>query len=325
MANPAICLMLNMPLSQLVGKHISDFIPIDENQRWAGDWRSLIDGKRQALSTENDILRNDGFRMPVEARSVVIRTMPTFVQTVVHDLTETKANERRIKALNDELLEAYDATLLGWSLALEMRDNETEGHTRRVTDLTVRLARALGINEEEIVNIRRGALLHDIGKLAVPDSILLKPGKLNDEERVLMQQHSVMAGRMLEHISYLRPSISIPLYHHERWDGSGYPQGLQGEEIPLAARLFALVDVWDALRSARPYKEPWSFEEARAEIQAKSGLHFDPRIVNVFIDLVDRDRAAETDIRFELVQSENVKNEYDTAAFVHPKTNAVAQ
>ncbi len=188
---------------------------------------------------------------------------------------------------NLDLTLAYDATIEGWSLALDLRDKETEGHTERVTDMTMRLARAMGIADAELVHVRRGALLHDIGKLGVPDGILLKPGPLSEEEWVLMRRHPQLAHDLLAPITYLRPALDIPYCHHERWDGTGYPRGLKGEEIPLVARLFAVVDVWDALRSARPYREPWWPEEKVLEhICSAAGTHFDPQVVEVFLDLV---------------------------------------
>ena len=145
-----------------------------------------------------------------------------------------------------ELTLAYDTTIEGWAQALELRDRETEGHTRRVADLTVKLAQALGVKSEDLIHIRRGALLHDIGKMGIPDRILLKPGPLTPEEWEIMKKHPVYAWELLSPIKYLRPALDIPYYHHERWDGTGYPRGLKGEEIPLSARIFAVVDVWDA-------------------------------------------------------------------------------
>jgi len=155
---------------------------------------------------------------------------------------------------HDELSQAYDSTIEGWSHALDLRDKETEGHTRRVTDLTLELARVFGFSDEELVHVRRGGLLHDIGKMGVPDKILLKEGALTAEEWVIMRQHPVFAHELLLPIDYLRPSLDIPYGHHEKWDGTGYPRGLKGEEIPLIARIFAVVDVWDALTSDRPYR-----------------------------------------------------------------------
>ncbi|MDT8898347.1 GAF domain-containing protein [Thermanaerothrix sp. 4228-RoL] len=181
------------------------------------------------------------------------------------------------------LLRAYDATIEGWSYALDLRDKETEGHTQRVTELALRLARALGLSGEALVHLRRGALLHDIGKMGVPDSILHKPGPLTDEEWVLMRRHPVFAYEMLSRIEYLRPALDIPYCHHEKWDGTGYPRGLKGEEIPLAARIFAVVDVWDALTSDRPYRPAWTREQAMAYLREQAGKHFDPHIVEVFL------------------------------------------
>jgi PAS domain S-box-containing protein len=184
---------------------------------------------------------------------------------------------------NSELLTAYDTTIEGWSRALDFRDNETEGHSRRVTDLTVRVARKMGIGQEKLVHIRRGALLHDIGKLGVPDNILLKPGKLTDEEFEIMKKHAEIAFSILSPIEFLRPALDIPYYHHEKWDGSGYPKGLKGEEIPLTARIFAIVDVWDALRSDRPYRAAWPEERVSEYLREQSGKHFEPSVLELFL------------------------------------------
>jgi PAS domain S-box-containing protein len=188
-----------------------------------------------------------------------------------------------LQRANVELMLAYDTTLEGWSRALELRDEETQGHTRRVTELTLRLARALGMSEEQIVHVRRGALLHDIGKMGVPDSILLKPGPLTEAEWAVMRNHPIYAYGLLQNIAYLRPALDIPYCHHEKWDGAGYPRGLAGEAIPLAARLFAVADVWDALTSDRPYRPAWSKEKALEYIREQSGRHFDPQVVEVFL------------------------------------------
>jgi len=184
-----------------------------------------------------------------------------------------------------ELVLAYDSTIEGWSQAMDMRDKETEGHSQRVAEMTLRMARELGVREEEYVHIRRGALLHDMGKIGVPDSILLKPGKLTDEEWQIMKLHPRYAYDMLKNIEYLRPALDIPYCHHEKWDGTGYPRGLKGDEIPLAARIFALVDVWDALTSDRPYRPAWPRERVIEHIRSLAGTHFDPRIVEIFLEL----------------------------------------
>ena len=184
---------------------------------------------------------------------------------------------------NSQLTIAYDATIEGWARALELRDGETEGHSRRVTQLTLRLAKAMGLPEEDMVHIRRGCLLHDIGKMGLPDSVLLKPGPLNEEERQIVERHPDYAHDMLAPIAFLRQAMEIPYCHHERWDGTGYPRRLKGGQIPLAARIFAIVDVYDALRSDRPYREAWTEERTLEHLQSLSGAHFDPQVVTAFL------------------------------------------
>lgn len=194
---------------------------------------------------------------------------------------------KNLQDANEELEEAYQATLEGWVRALDLRDKETEGHTQRVTILTERLARTMGIEGDQLLHITRGALLHDIGKMGIPDGILLKQGPLTDEERNLMKKHPVYAYEMLVPIDFLHPAIDIPYCHHEKWDGSGYPRGLKGEEIPFAARIFPVVDVWDALTSDRPYRKGLPREEVLGRIQADSGRHFDPQVVAAFMEMGD--------------------------------------
>lgn len=194
---------------------------------------------------------------------------------------------QEIQTANMELLQAYDATIEGWSQAMDLRDEETEGHTQRVTDLTMKLARKMGLDDDALIHIRRGALLHDIGKLGVPDNILLKPGPLTDEEWMIMRKHPLFAYHMLNDIAYLKPALDIPYCHHEKWDGNGYPRGLMGQEIPIAARIFSVIDVWDALTSDRPYRPAWSKEKTLDYIQSQAGLYFDPEIVPVFLSLIE--------------------------------------
>ena len=186
---------------------------------------------------------------------------------------------------NLELTLAYDTTLEGWARALELRDIETEGHTRRVTDMTLRLARTMGMGDGELIHVRRGALLHDIGKMGIPDSVLNKPGPLTDEEWDIMHRHPTYAYELLLPIRFLRPALDIPYCHHEKWDGTGYPRGLKGEQIPLVARVFAVVDVWDALSSDRPYSSAWPEEKVVEYIREQAGKHFDPRVVEMFMKL----------------------------------------
>lgn len=192
---------------------------------------------------------------------------------------------------NDELMVAYDATIKGWAMALELRDMETEGHSQRVVKTTLKLAEMLNIRNKDKLNIRRGALLHDIGKMGVPDAILQKPGKLTEEEWVIMRLHPVYAYDWLSTIEYLRPALDIPYYHHEKWDGTGYPVGMKAKQIPIAARIFAIVDVWDALRSDRPYRKAWSKEKTLAHIQEESGKHFDPEVVKAFLKYINSKNA----------------------------------
>jgi len=193
-----------------------------------------------------------------------------------------------VQRSNLNLSLAYEATIEGWSRAMDLRDHETEGHTQRVTDLTVRLARIMGINDEQIVHIRRGALLHDIGKLGIPDTVLLKPGTLSPEEWDLMRKHPQYAYEMLYPIEYLHPALEIPYCHHEKWDGTGYPRQLKGEEIPFAARLFAVVDVFDALTSNRPYRNAWTQEKALGYYREQQGKHFDPNVVEAFLSFYNK-------------------------------------
>jgi putative nucleotidyltransferase with HDIG domain len=250
------------------------------------------------------LVRNEGFRS--------YAGVPLMVNGVVHGVLEVfnrgpKARDREwidfleafagqaaiaignarlfddLQRSRDDLVRAYDATITGWARALEHRDRETEGHSQRVTEVTVELSRRMGLPEADEVHLRRGALLHDIGKIGVPDHILLKPGELTVEERAVMQTHPQIARQILSHIEFLAPALAIPFCHHERWDGYGYPQGLAGEEIPLAARIFSVVDVWDALLSERPYRAAWPEPEVLAHIEGLAGTQFDPRVVYAFL------------------------------------------
>ena len=188
-----------------------------------------------------------------------------------------------VQRSNQELAVAYEATIEGWSRALDLRDHETEGHSQRVSDMTLQLARALGSSTDTLIHMRRGALLHDIGKMGVSDSILLKPGPLDPNETTLMRRHPELAYSMLSPINYLRPALDIPYCHHEHWDGRGYPRGLRGDDIPLAARIFSVVDVYDALRSERPYRNAWTEGRVRQYLEQSAGAHFEPRVVEIFL------------------------------------------
>ena len=254
-----------------------------------------------------NLMQEEGFAsyysVPLVAKGQIKGVLDLFNRTPLNpdqewfNFLETLAGQAAIAIDNTSLLEdlhrtnvelslAYDTTLEGWSKALDLRDKETEGHTQRVVDITLRIAQSMGIDNEELIHIRRGALLHDIGKMGIPDSILLKPGPLNDNEWEVMKRHPVYAYDLLFPITHLRSALDIPYYHHEKWNGAGYPQGLKGEQIPLPARIFTVVDVWDALTSDRPYRKAWTSKKALEYIREQSGNQFDPKIVDVFLSLI---------------------------------------
>ena len=222
----------------------------------------------------DDFITKPFDRFELRARLIGITKLNRY-----HKLVQERTG---LQEANAQLLKAYEATIEGWSHAMDLRDRETEGHSQRVADLTVELARNFGMSEEELVQIRRGSFLHDMGKLGIPDRILHKPGTLTNEEWENMKKHPQFAYDMLYPVEYLRPALDIPRCHHEKWDGSGYPNGLKGNEIPISARLFAVVDVWDALTSNRPYRAAWTKEKALAYIKEQSGKHFDPDVVELF-------------------------------------------
>lgn len=289
-------------------------IPLDES--YAGQ----VVGKRRLVRVENlqeqpdgktvtELLAGEGFvtyfGVPLIAKGKVLGVLEGFHRVALTpypewiEFLETIAGQAAIaidnftlfenlQQSNLELAQAYDATIEGWSHALDLRDKETEGHTQRVTEMSQRLARLMGIKGEMLVHMRRGALLHDIGKMGVPDSILLKPGEFTPEEWDIMCQHPRLAYEWLAPIAYLKEALTIPYCHHERWDGSGYPRGLKGEEIPLAARIFSVADEWDAITSDRPYRSAWSRERAIEYISKNSGVHFDPAVVETFLNNLDK-------------------------------------
>lgn len=229
----------------------------------------------------DDFISKPFDRFELRARLIGITRLNRY-----HKLVEER---EKLQKAHERLLEAYEATIEGWSHAMDLRDHETEGHSRRVTELTLKLAKAFGMKDDEVVHIRHGALLHDMGKIGVPDAILHKPAKLTDEEWVVMRKHPQLAYDMLLPIEYLRPALDIPFNHHEKWDGTGYPRGLSRTEIPLVARLFAVVDVWDALTSDRPYRAAWTNEDAFTYIREQSGKHFDPQVVDLFFKVLEEE------------------------------------
>jgi putative nucleotidyltransferase with HDIG domain len=204
-------------------------------------------------------------------------------------LQEKEQLLEQLRQKNEELSQAYDKTILGWSRVLELRSREVKDHSRRVTELSEKLAKYIGMQDSDLPHIRRGAMLHDIGKMAIPDRIIFKEDGLNEEEWAIMRRHPLFGFEMLSEIEYLRPAIDILLCHHEKWNGEGYPFGLAGEQIPIYARIFAVADVWDALVSERPYRGPQSLESVVEYLRSEAGQHFDPEIVAAFLRMVDED------------------------------------
>lgn len=262
--------------------------------------------EKEEICARNPFIKDENlvfyYGIPLIAKGNVKGTLEVFNRRPMEpdtewlDFTEALAGQAAIaidnatmfndlQRSNIELSLAYDTTIEGWSRALDLRDKETEGHSQRVTELTLFMGRRMGMSESELVHVRRGALLHDIGKMGIPDSILFKPGPLSNEEWDIMKRHPVYAYEMLSPINFLKPAIDIPYCHHEKWDGSGYPRGLRGENIPLAARIFAVSDVWDALCSNRSYRQAFSEETALEYIRSLEGIQFDPEVIKVFLSM----------------------------------------
>ena len=251
--NASVAAQINFQTRSLLG------VPMHIQERMTGVLEAL--NKKQGTFTDEDV---------------------KILTAIASQAAVAIENAQLVQALQ----ESYESTLEGWAAALDLRDKETEGHSQRVTLLAVCRARELGVSKEALTYLRQGALLHDIGKMAVPDRILHKHGPLTEEEKAIMRQHPVNAYNMLYPIAYLRSALEIPFCHHEKWDGSGYPRGLKGEEIPLAARIFTIIDVWDALRSNRPYRKAWSVQKTIAYIQGEAGKSFDPHIVKTFVEVI---------------------------------------
>jgi PAS domain S-box-containing protein len=322
-ADAADVLLLNeytQTLEYVVGRGFRSLSPVRSRQRLGESYAGRVALERRTITISyTDLLENESsqalllsgeefktyYGVPLIAKGKVKGVLELFYRTHFKpdpewlDFLETLAGQAAIatddaqlfdylQRMNTELMVAYDSTIEGWSRALELRDQETEGHTRRVAEMTLELARTMQVfSEEKLVHVRRGALLHDIGKMGVPDQILLKPGPLTDKEWVVMRKHPEYAYDLLAPVAYLRPALDIPSCHHEWWDGSGYPHGLAGEQIPLEARIFTVVDVWDAITSDRPYSRAWKPEVARNYILSHSGTQFDPQVVTAFFKLLE--------------------------------------
>ncbi|MGD2026448.1 MAG: histidine kinase N-terminal 7TM domain-containing protein, partial [Anaerolineales bacterium] len=276
----------------VVGKFVMEVF-----EPWMGQLSGLVNSEEGQVEVRLDF-EGETYHIDIHISPLVDRENEQLGQVfVARNITHQKEMEHKLRDLNtnlenivqartQELEAAYDSTLEGWAKALEIRDKETEGHSRRVTELSVKLAKEIGLGEEDIEHIRRGALLHDIGKMAIPDDILNKPDSLTPAEMDIMKQHPVIAEQLLSHISYLNRALEIPRYHHERWDGTGYPNGISGEKIPLSARIFSLVDHYDALVSDRPYRKAWKKDEAMKYIREQRGAIFDPNLTDEFLRML---------------------------------------
>ena len=286
--SPACHTVIGYEPGELIGRPFIPFIHPDDT-RSVLDLLTSTNRHNATTATQYRARHKNGHYIWLETTARIIldqQNKALEVQASSRNITERKQSQVALQRAHEDLQDAYDKTIEGWVLALDLRDRETEGHTQRVTAMAIRLARELGCTEEELVHIRRGALLHDMGKMGIPDEILQKPGPLTEEEWLIMRKHPLYAYQMLSPISYLNQALIIPYYHHERWDGSGYPHGLKGEDIPLFARLFAVVDVWDALSSDRPYRKRLPPKQVIQYLEIEAGRLFDPEIVRRFLPLI---------------------------------------
>ncbi|HSM72346.1 MAG TPA: HD domain-containing phosphohydrolase [Anaerolineales bacterium] len=286
--SPACKIILGYEPSELIGTSVTPLLHPDDAKRLL-DLLSTPNENDKTVTVDYRARHKNGEYIWIETTARLFSDEASDrreIQASSRNINERKEAEAALKRAHASLQEAYDKTIEGWVRALDLRDKETEGHTQRVTEMAVKLAEAVGCSEDEIIHIRRGALLHDMGKMGIPDEILQKPGPLTDMEWEIMRRHPELAYQMLSKIEYLKDAIIIPYYHHERWDGSGYPHKLKGEDIPLHARLFAVVDVWDALSSDRPYRKKLPQKEIIEYLKKESGKLFDPEIVEKFLSLI---------------------------------------
>jgi PAS domain S-box-containing protein len=288
--SPSASRILGYPPGDLIGKTLLDLIHQDDRKKIQNWLRLFLKREITDAAIEFRFLHASGKWVHLESTASHLNDPhgEDGIVITTRDITERKQAEEDLQRAHQELADAYNATIAGWSRALELRDHDTEGHTQRVTEMTVILARELKCSAEEIIHISRGSLLHDIGKMGVPDQILLKPGPLTEDEWLVMRRHPIYAYNMLHHIPYLSSALNISYCHHERWDGTGYPNGLKGEEIPLPARIFAVIDVWDALSSDRPYRDALPYDEVFKYVKDNAGTQFDPEIAKVFLALMEK-------------------------------------
>ncbi len=287
-ANPAALFLTGMGRNEdLIGKPFLSFIPDEEREHCSILLEGMLVSNEPFLVFECSFSRPSHMPLPVELHIGKIELNDQrLLQILCRDISERKLAESQLQHAYLTNQQSLEETITAWGVALEHREFERAGHTQRLIDLTVRTAKAMGFDEERLIHARRGAALHDIGKIIIPDGILLRPGILGPEESAIIRKHPIHAYEILSSIFFLLPATLIPLYHHERWDGSGYPQGLKGEDIPLEARIFAVVDVWDTLLTEKPFRRAWKETKVRSYIAQQAGTLFDPAVVEVFLNQV---------------------------------------
>lgn len=288
MVNPVFLRMVGLgEENQALGQSIEKFLDPGDALQIHLQLADLFSARIDSVQFETTLRQPEGAQIPAEIHGNLTQwENGQAVQLILHNISQRKKSEENLHKAHQELTTAYNATIAGWALTLELRDIETSGHSRRVTEWAEKLARKMGFAGDELTDFFRGATLHDIGKIGIPDSILLKPDRLTPAEMTLMRQHTRYAFSVLSKVGFTGPVVDIPHYHHERWDGNGYPEGLKGEEIPLSARIFAIIDVWDALSSDRPYRPAWPEDRIIPHLQEQSGKHFDPAVVDAFLELL---------------------------------------
>ncbi len=281
-ANSIVYALLEYMPGDLIGESVQKLVPeavLERHEQHVQDYTANPARRRMGLAGILAARTKSGRDVPVDIMLTPLTLDGiSFTSCMLRDMTQWQETETTLR-------EAVDAAVEGWARAFEMRDEVAGGDTRRVTTLTLRLARALGVEASQMEDFRRGALLHDVGEMGLPDTILRKAGPLTSEEKSIVQNHPRYAEQFLVGIIRGRPAFDIPVYHHEHWDGTGYPDRLKGDAIPLAARIFAVADVYSAMTSRRPYQAPQTHDQACEHIVANSGRQFDPQVVEAFVSL----------------------------------------